>query len=57
MTTNAPQLTDDQVEAIILHARKGDKHAQFFHRELRRRDLTRDQVLRVENKLEGLPNA
>ena len=54
MTTNAPELTDDQVERIILAARKGDEHAQFFYYRLHKTDLCREQFLRVERKLEGL---
>ena len=55
--SSGTQLTDDQVETIILQARKGEENAQFFYRELKRRDALRPQLLRVEKKLEGLPNA
>ena len=53
MTTNATELTDDQVETIIRQARKGDKHAQFFYQRLHKTDLCREQFLRVENKIGG----
>ena len=52
MTTNAPELTDDQVERIILAAREGDEYAQFFYQRLHQTDLCREQFLRVEKKLE-----